>query len=507
MNKFFTVLLFISILISPMASAFAFSNGQAASIVIGQPDFTTVTSGTGASKFTFPQGAALDATGNLWVADGNNNRVLKFSAPLTTGMAASVVIGQPDFTTVSFGSGTTKMTSPTGVAFDSSGNLLVADIFNHRVLKFTAPLTTGMAASVVIGQPDFTTVTSGTGTSKFNQPNTVALDSAGNLLVAENNNNRVLKFLAPLTTGMAATTVIGQPDFTTVTSGSGTTKINFPRGIALDSAGNLLVAEAGNNRVLKFSAPLSTGMAASIVIGQPDFTTVIGGPGNNKLGQPNNIALDSAGNLFVLDRNNQRALKFSAPLSTGMAASIVIGQTDFTSQTSGTGASKFTFPQGVALDSAGNLLVTDTNNHRVLQFLASSFGSQVTNSVTISGTCGLSVISGSPVSYGTLSPGATSTEQTLVLDNTGSNPAALQVKGTNWLDVTLANKMNVDNTKFSTASGTYASKTSLLTTDQTITAAFSPTTNLNTFWQLQVNLLDSSFAGALTQTMDFTATC
>jgi hypothetical protein len=221
---------------------------------------------------------------------------------------------------------------------------------------------------------------------------------------------------------------------------------------------------------------------------------------------PSGIALDS-GNLWVGDLSNHRVLKFVAPLTTGMAATTVIGQPDFATVTSGAGNNKMNTPSGIALDSSGNLWITDQSNNRISSFSASTSGSQVTSSVNIAGTCGLSVISGSPISYGTLLPGATSTEQTVVLDNTGSIPATLQVKGSNWLDVTLLNKMNVDNTKFSTTSGTYASKTSLLTTDQTITGAFSPTINLNSLWQMQVNLLDSSFSGSLTQTMDFTATC
>ena len=307
--------------------------------------------------------------------------------------------------------------------------------------------------------------------------------------------------------GQAASTVIGQPDFTTVTAGSGTSKITFPQGATFDSAGNLWVADTSASRVLKFTAPLTNGMAASTVIGQPDFATVTSGSGTDKMNNPNGVALDSSGNLLVADGNNNRVLKFTAPLTNGMAASTVIGQPDFATVTSGSGTDKMNFPIGVALDSSGNLLVADGNNNRVLKFTASTSGSQVASSVNIAGTCGLSVISGSPISYGTLLPSATSTEKTVVLDNTGSIPATLQVKGTNWLDATLVNKMNVDNTKFSTTSGTYASKTSLLTIDQTITGAFSPTTNLNSLWQMQANLLDSSFSGALTQTMDFTATC
>src|SRR3989338_4559963 len=135
-------------------------------------------------------------------------------------------------------------------------------------------------------------------------------------------------------------------------------------------------------------------------------------------------------------------------------------------------------------------------------------GTDTTGQVDVLATCGTQFISGAPINYGSLGPGTTSTEQTLVLHNTGSASGALSVSGSNWLDASAlpTNQMNVDNTKFSTTSGTYATKTSLLTIDQAV-GTLSPISDLNTFWQLQVNLLNSAFAGSLTQTMSFIVVC
>ncbi len=133
--------------------------------------------------------------------------------------------------------------------------------------------------------------------------------------------------------------------------------------------------------------------------------------------------------------------------------------------------------------------------------------SQATGQVDVAQTCGLLIIAGDPIEYGSVFPGDTSAEKTLTLDNTGNTDlTALLVKGTDWLDGA-STEMTVDNTRFSTASGGFETKTTLATTDKTITSAFSASTDLDSFWQLQVNLIDSAFSGSLTQTLDLTVTC
>jgi len=123
-------------------------------------------------------------------------------------------------------------------------------------------------------------------------------------------------------------------------------------------------------------------------------------------------------------------------------------------------------------------------------------------------TCGVSLTSGFPISYGSLKPGETSAEQILVLDNTGSSPATLNVQGSQWQDSFLVNQMNASQTHFSTTGASaYSSKIPLLTSIQSITSTFSPTENLNTYWQVLATPANQSFIGSLQQEMTFTVSC
>src|SRR5207237_8268266 len=141
-----------AVLVLPITNVFAFSNGQAATIVIGQGSFTTGTSGTTATTLQFPRISAFDSAGNLWVADSNNNRVLKYAAPITTGEAATVVIGQGTFTTGTVGTTATTFNFPSGISFDSAGNLWVVDFNNKIVLESGTEIIKVEAATVVIGK-------------------------------------------------------------------------------------------------------------------------------------------------------------------------------------------------------------------------------------------------------------------------------------------------------------------------------------------------------------------
>ncbi len=120
------------------------------------------------------------------------------------------------FATSNYGATDSSLNFPTEVAFDSSGNLWVADEGNNRVLEFAHPFKSGELASVVLGQSDFTSSASATAQNGLNDPYGVALDPAGNVWVADTGNNRVLEFLkgSGFTTGEDASLVLGQPDYT-----------------------------------------------------------------------------------------------------------------------------------------------------------------------------------------------------------------------------------------------------------------------------------------------------
>jgi sugar lactone lactonase YvrE len=218
---------------------------------------------------------AFDANGNLWVADAGD-RVLEFTPPFSSGMAAALVLGQVNFTAQARTSGAAALNFPTELTFDASGNLWIVDQGNNRLLEYKPPFTTGQSASVVLGQADFTSSSTGTTATGLSGPYGIAIDSSGSAWVSDYGNFRVLKFTPPFSSGQAASLVLGQPNFTTkAVSGNGQIDVPNPYGLAFDSSGNLFVAEVGWSRVVIFAPPFSTLMKASVVIGQPNFNSEV----------------------------------------------------------------------------------------------------------------------------------------------------------------------------------------------------------------------------------------
>ncbi len=350
-----------------------------AGIVYGQGgSFTTGTANTGgvsANSLQALGGVVADANGNLYVADGGNNRVLFYPAGSTT---PTRVYGQGgSFTTGTANSGgvsATSLADPQGLALDSSGNLYVADESNNRVLFYLAGSTT---ATRVYGQGGaFTTNTwnnGGVSANSLGEPYGLAVDSSGNLYVGDYQNNRVLFYPAGSTT---ATQVYGQNgSFTTNSPNMGgvpsANSLNQPTGVALDSSGDLYVADIYNNRVLVF--PYNSTVATQVYGQGGSFTSSSANTGAGGLNNPMYVALDSSGDLYVVDRSNNRALFYPFGSTT---ATRVYGQlSSFTSGTANNGgisADSFSQPWAVALDPSGNLYVTDYSNNRVLEY--GSFG-------------------------------------------------------------------------------------------------------------------------------------
>ncbi|MDA4122005.1 MAG: NHL repeat-containing protein, partial [Thaumarchaeota archaeon] len=330
-------------------------------IVIGQPDITTVTAGKPPSPTSIgnPTGVAFDSKGDLWVVDNTNNRVLEYAPPFSTGEAASLVIGQTSLT----GSGDTSpsgsLFGPTGIAFDPSGDLWVVDTGNNRVLEFKTPFSDGESASLVIGQPTFGGYIGTTTQGGLNAPSYVAFDPSGDLWVTDQGNNRVLEFTAPFTTGEMAFRVVGQLDFTSAAPSSPATASSLfePIGIAFDSKGDLWVVDSGDHRVLEYTPldfapprPLD-GASASVVIGQSSLT------GSSTGLNAYAIAFDSGGNLWVSDGINGVA-EYEGPVSTGEPGIQEIGPTTVTTTSTSPG-DKLRDPQGIALDGNDNLWVAD----------------------------------------------------------------------------------------------------------------------------------------------------
>lgn len=327
----------------------------------------------GLSSFFSGGGDSTPATTNIVVADANNNRVLIYAAPVSTNGSATTVLGQSATNTSASGSDGFSLYYPAGAVADGSGNIWVADFGNCRVVEYTKPFSNGMKAALVLGQ---TTVDSSTCPSPINDktiggPSALRFDSNGNLWVVDYTNSRILEYKPPFASGMAATLVIGQlsMDAGNCTWPGGAGGLCRPwGGIAFDKNGNLWVSDTSNCRVVKYAAPLTSSMSATLVLGQSTLNNSVCDVSATALNSPTGLAFDSSGNLWVADEINDRVLEFTTPLATNMSATLVLGQT-------GMGVNGCTVTEkglcqvsGIAFDSSGNLYVTDTPSNRTLVY-------------------------------------------------------------------------------------------------------------------------------------------
>ena len=336
MRLTFTLIIFWGIWLLP-AKAMASIADYTADLELGQNDYThTGVDIVSGNELYWPTDVAIDTTsGRVYVCDTMNQRILWWNnmSSLRNGKSADGILGSVNFYGDWQNTGNGNWFGVAmGICVDGSGNLWVADTYNNRVLKFTAPSANNQSPSLVLGQADFATYNSGCSQNSLFSPYGVKADSFGNIWVADSGNNRILKFSNPSVNGQAASLVLGQTDFNLNASTCSQTGLNGPRRICFDSSGNIWVTDTVNYRVLKYSYPMSSGMAASVVVGQSDFSSSgLNGSIQSELCYPSGVSVDRNGNLWVSDNGGSRILKYPSPITSGMSANLVLGQSGWSS--------------------------------------------------------------------------------------------------------------------------------------------------------------------------------
>ena len=339
--------------------------GQSQFYIEGQSGFTQY-------NLSKVMDVAFDKNNNIWVADNVSVKGFQYPT-YSQQVMQNWAIGGSFSASASGGPTQNTLNNPLSVSFDNFGNMYVSDNSNNRIMGFSASSLYGNNepnAFVVIGQANFTTGTATTTQSGLNIApygytgiaGKVAFDSSNNMYVADTNNNRIMIFLygSGFTNGMNASIVLGQTSFTTSTSGSSSSELYEPGGLLIDKAGNLWVFDAANSRVQKFIPPFTTGMSASMSITGFGAAFVFGG-----------MVFDLSGNLLVADSNNNRILGFPPSALTAdttvSSATIVLGQPNFTSTTAGLGIKALKNPIGLDINPAtGDLMCADMGNNRVV---------------------------------------------------------------------------------------------------------------------------------------------
>jgi uncharacterized protein (TIGR03437 family) len=258
------------------------------------------------AALTYPQGVAVDSSGNIYIADTGNNVVRKVS---TSGIITTIAgrFGQVGF----FGDGGPAVASllyaPAGVAVDGSGNLFIADTVNNVIRKITA--STGNISTVAgTTTQGFAGDGAAATMAELYLPTGVFVDASGNLFIADRGNNRIRK----VSTGGTITTVAGNG--TGVSSGDGGTAtaagLPSPTSIALDASGDIFVAVPLNSRIREVSA----GGTITTVAGEgvAGFFGDGGAPTNALLNHPAGVAVDASGDIFIADTGNNRVREVSA---------------------------------------------------------------------------------------------------------------------------------------------------------------------------------------------------
>jgi uncharacterized protein (TIGR03437 family) len=319
------------------------------------------------AQLNAPQGVAIDAAGNIYVADTANNVVRKVAA---NGNIANFAGNASAGSNGDGGAATAaQLNGPQGLAVDSAGNVFIADTLNNKIRKVASNGTISSFGS----------------SANLNAPAGVAVDTAGNVYVAEFGGNRVRKISAD---GGTVTTIAGTGNqgYSGDNSPASSALLNGPQGVAVDGAGNIYIADTRNNRVRKVTGSTITTVAGNGLAG---YDTDGVQATSTQVGNPVAVAVDAAGNLFIADGS----LRVRKVFPSGFIATIAGNATrGYTGEGGVAATASLNGPSALAVASNGNIYVADTGNSAV-RVLAPSSGGSTVSAVTNGATNQVGAIS------------------------------------------------------------------------------------------------------------------
>jgi len=316
--------------------------------------------------FSEPMGIATDSAGNVYVADYDNDAIRKVTPDGLVSTLAGRPLANPEGGSADGTGSAAEFNGPSDVAVDTAGNVYVADSQNSTIRKITpAGVVTTLAGTATLGMGGSS---DGIGSAaQFNSPYGVAVDGAGNVYVADTN-NYIIRMVTP---GGVVSTIAGLARQNGSADGAGSVaRFASPYGIALDGAGNLYVTDSFNYTVRKITPTVvngSTAWAVTTLAGTPGTKGYADGPGSAaQFGYLSFLTVDGAGNVYVSDLGNTVIREITPTVINGATAYTVTtlaGQAGAGGYANGRGPlAKFSVPEGVALNPAGGLYIDDSED-------------------------------------------------------------------------------------------------------------------------------------------------
>jgi uncharacterized protein (TIGR03437 family) len=303
-----------------------------------------------------PSGVFVDSSGNVYIADTGDNIIRK----VTPNGIINTIVGDSygAFLGDTLPAINAELHAPTDVWVDSSGNIYIADSANAAIREVTAStgIINTVAGNATVGDTGDTGLATSAG---LVTPYAVALDSKGNIYFAENGDSKIREVTVSTS---IINTIVGNGTAGFGGDGSAATKaqLNFPTGVAVDSSGNIYIADALNRRIRKVSGTTISTIAGNGVL---SYSGDGGPPTAAQLNTPQAVAVDSSGNYYIADTFNNVVRKVN---TAGVIATIAGNGTAGSGGDGGAATSaQFNGPQGIAVDSSGNIYVSDTQNARV----------------------------------------------------------------------------------------------------------------------------------------------